>query len=262
MDSQQYAINSVLRYERIFGKHFVSTGGLETTKLFTSSLNLKPGQKVLDVGCGIGGSAFYMASKYGVNVHGIDLSKNMIEIAQKYLKEEEKNFKNNAKVSFEICDALIKQFPPKSFDIIYSRDAILHIYDKPALFKRFYEWLKPGGIVFISDYCCGDEPHTEEFKKYVQQRQYHLLTPTQYGDTLRKAGFEKVKATDRTKEFINILKKELKSFEKIKQDFINEFNKDDYEHIIEGWNSKVVRCSQGDQRWGTFTATKLPSSKL
>jgi len=262
LDSQQYATNSVLRYERIFGKHFVSTGGIETTKNFSTLLNLKPGQTVLDVGCGIGGSAFHMATSYGVNVHGIDLSKNMIELAQAKLKEEESNFTKNAKVTFEICDALIKDFKPNSFDVIYSRDAILHIYDKPALFKRFYRWLKPGGTLFISDYCCGPEPHAKDFITYVEQRQYHLLTPTQYGDTIRQAGFEKVVARDRTKEFIDILNKELKAFEKIKKDFVKEFSEEDYHHIVEGWQSKLIRCSKGDQRWGTFFAVKNAKSKL
>ena len=43
-------------------------------------LNLKPGQAVLDVGAGIGGSAFYMAEKYDVTVLGMDLSSNMVNI--------------------------------------------------------------------------------------------------------------------------------------------------------------------------------------
>lgn len=55
------SLRGILLYEKIFGRTFVSTGGLETTKEFVELLNLKPGQKVLDVGGGIGGSAFYMA---------------------------------------------------------------------------------------------------------------------------------------------------------------------------------------------------------
>lgn len=70
-----------IRYEKIFGSGFVSTGGIDTTGPFLETLNLQTGQKVLDVGCGIGGGDFYMAEKYGVEVLGIDLSSNMVGIA-------------------------------------------------------------------------------------------------------------------------------------------------------------------------------------
>ena len=52
-------------------------------------LNLKPGQKVLDIGCGSGGSAFFMARHYGVHVTGVDLSSNMISLAKDRLTREE-----------------------------------------------------------------------------------------------------------------------------------------------------------------------------
>lgn len=51
----------ILRYERIFGDNFISTGGIETTEEFVKMLNLKPKEHVLDVGSGIGGGDFYMA---------------------------------------------------------------------------------------------------------------------------------------------------------------------------------------------------------
>ena len=53
----------------------------ETTKEFVAKLGLKPGQKVLDVGCGVGGGDFYMAENFDVEVIGIDLSINMISLA-------------------------------------------------------------------------------------------------------------------------------------------------------------------------------------
>uniref|UniRef100_A0A452ZRF5 phosphoethanolamine N-methyltransferase n=1 Tax=Aegilops tauschii subsp. strangulata TaxID=200361 RepID=A0A452ZRF5_AEGTS len=70
----QYKSTGILRYERVFGEGYVSTGGFETAKEFVDKLDLKAGQKVLDVGCGIEGGDFYMAETYDVHVLVIDLS--------------------------------------------------------------------------------------------------------------------------------------------------------------------------------------------
>lgn len=89
MDGQQYTEQGIRRYEFIFGKTYLSTGGFKTTESYTKLLNLNANSRVLDVGCGIGGSAFYMARQYGCQVHGVDLSSNMISMAVKYQSEME-----------------------------------------------------------------------------------------------------------------------------------------------------------------------------
>jgi len=93
LDQNQYSRKGILRYEAIFGRTYVSVGGEETTKDFCSHLCLAPNMKVLDIGCGTGGSAFYMARRYGVDVHGVDLASNMIAIAQDYRLEMEAEVK-------------------------------------------------------------------------------------------------------------------------------------------------------------------------
>lgn len=84
-------------------------------------MDLKPGQKVLDVGCGIGGGDFYMAENFDVHVVGIDLSVNMISFAL------ERAIGLKCSVEFEVADCTTKIYPDNSFDVIYSRDTILHI---------------------------------------------------------------------------------------------------------------------------------------
>ncbi|KAB7502066.1 Phosphomethylethanolamine N-methyltransferase [Armadillidium nasatum] len=108
--------------------------GENTTKEFCLRLALKPGQKILDIGCGTGGSAFYLARQYGCLVKGVDLSSNMISIANDRLRREEKIIQD--RVSFEIGDILKVRYPDEEFNVIYSRDTILHIYEKEELFKR------------------------------------------------------------------------------------------------------------------------------
>uniref|UniRef100_A0A7C8Z6X3 phosphoethanolamine N-methyltransferase n=1 Tax=Opuntia streptacantha TaxID=393608 RepID=A0A7C8Z6X3_OPUST len=250
LDTTQYKCSGILRYERVFGSGFVSTGGLETTREFVSKLDLKPGQKVLDVGCGIGGGDFYMAENFDVEVVGIDLSINMISFAL------ERAIGLKCAVEFEVADCTKKTYPDDTFDVIYSRDTILHIQDKPALFKSFYKWLKPGGKVLISDYCKRAGQPSPEFAQYIKQRGYDLHDVQEYGQMLKDAGFDEVIAEDRTDQFIRVLQRELDCIEKDKDAFISDFSEEDYNDIVGGWKAKLVRSTMGEQRWGLFIAKK------
>jgi phosphoethanolamine N-methyltransferase len=250
LDNVQYKCSGILRYERIFGHGYVSTGGFETTKEFVDELDLKPGQKVLDVGCGIGGGDFYMAENFDVDVIGIDLSINMISFAL------ERAIGLKCSVEFEVADCTKKVYPDNTFDVIYSRDTILHIQDKPALFESFYKWLKPGGKVLISDYCRKAGTPSEEFSEYIKQRGYDLHDVQAYGQMLKDAGFEQVRAEDRTEQFMKVLQKELNKVEKEKEEFIEDFSEEDYNDIVGGWKAKLVRTASGEQRWGLFIAHK------
>ncbi|KAL6609559.1 hypothetical protein ACP70R_039528 [Stipagrostis hirtigluma subsp. patula] len=250
LDNVQYKTSGILRYERIFGEGYVSTGGIETTKEFVGMLNLKPGQQVLDVGCGIGGGDFYMAENYDVHVLGIDLSINMVSFAI------ERAIGRKCSVEFEVADCTTKDYPENSFDVIYSRDTILHIQDKPALFRSFFKWLKPGGKVLISDYCKSPGKPSEEFAAYIKQRGYDLHDVKAYGQMLENAGFHDVIAEDRTDQFLSVLRRELAEVEKNKDAFVADFSQEDYDDIVNGWNAKLKRSSAGEQRWGLFIATK------
>ncbi|KAH9503430.1 Phosphoethanolamine N-methyltransferase 3 [Bulinus truncatus] len=257
LDNKQYSSRGIHLYEKVFGRTFVSTGGLETTMEFVDKLNLQPGQRVLDVGGGIGGSAFYMAKNFGVKITLIDLSSNMINIA---LDRAHEVGCDPDKVSFEVADATKRDFPENSFDVIYCRDTILHIAEKLELFKKLYKCLKPGGKLLISDYCCSPNAHSERFKAYVKQRGYHLLSLSAYGKTLEAAGFINEVIEDRTEQFADILSQEIKKTEQIKDEFIKEFDKDGYRAIIDGWKEKLHQVKLGDHKWGLFYAEK-PNKK-
>lgn len=94
----------------------------------------------VDVGCGIGGGCAFLEKKYKAKVLGIDLSQNVVKIANE-------KYATNSNLQFEVQDALTFDVPSKSQSLVYSRDTILHIHEKPKLFAKFYDWLKPGGQV-------------------------------------------------------------------------------------------------------------------
>lgn len=254
LDQQQYSRNGVRRYEWIFGETFVCTGGLATTEWVVKRAGVKDGDRILDVGCGVGGHDFYMAEKYDVHITAVDLSVNMMSVALEHFAQRPHLAD---KIQFKMSDVMKAEFPDASFDLIYSRDAILHIADKEKLFALFYKWLAPGGRVVFTDYSKGDKPqYSEEFKRYVAQRQYHLLTVPQYEQLLKKSGFVNVQADDITEDTVRTLRVELEKLESRKAEFLKEFSAEDYNCLKQGWEAKIKRGTDGDQAWCLCYAEK------
>lgn len=252
----QYSRTGILRYEKVFGAGYVSTGGPETTAYLCSKLGdaLRPGVRVLDVGSGIGGAAFHLAREYGAAVTGIDLSPEMVAIARERSQEEGEP----SSVTFVLGDILTMPFDGK-FDVVWSRDALMHLPDKPRLFARLHDLLAPGGRVVITDYARGTTPGSPEFRAYVEQTGYHLTDPASYGRLLEGAGFTSVVVEDATEKFIDILERETERLTARRSDFLASFSEQDLNYLVERWMMKVRFCQAGDMKWGIYQALKNAS---
>jgi phosphoethanolamine N-methyltransferase len=249
----QYTRAGILRYERVFGTDYVSTGGHATTEDLCARLgdSLKPGVRVLDVGSGIGGAAFHLARKYGARVVGIDLAGHMIDIAN----ERTAQYGLGDSVTSILGDVLTTDFPEK-FDIVWSRDALMHVPDKARLFSRLFSLLNPGGRIVITDYARGKTPGSPEFEAYIAKTGYSVVEPEQYGQYLRDAGFTDVVVDDATGKFIEILRDEVRRLQAERTDFVGAFSEADLSYIIERWEMKVRFCQAGDMKWGIYLGTK------
>ncbi len=247
----QYSRTSILRYEMIFGPGYVSTGGAATTEDLCRRIQgaLKPGARVLDVGSGIGGAAFHLARTYGARVIGIDLAQEMIAIA---LERAEKESLGDQVVSI-LGDVLVTDFP-EPFDIVWSRDALMHIPDKPRLFSRLRSLMAPGGTLVITDYARGKTPGSPAFEEYIKKTGYHVVEPAQYGKLLEQAGFTDVVVDDATAKFIEILESEADRLRTNRSEFLTVFPENDLNYLVERWAMKVGFCKNGDMKWGIYTA--------
>eukprot|EP00923_Selenidium_pygospionis_P041718 GHVN01072402.1.p1 GENE.GHVN01072402.1~~GHVN01072402.1.p1 ORF type:complete len:351 (-),score=43.07 GHVN01072402.1:261-1175(-) len=254
LDKNQYATKNILRYEFIFGAGYISTGGGDTTLDITQH-TLKPlfaneQPYVVDVGCGIGGGDAHLADALNCSVLGLDLSENVIAIAKD-------RYGDRKDLEFKAGDALTVTIPSSTVDLVYSRDSILHVKDKNKLFTNFYSWCKPGGYIFISDYCSAPKSDwSEEFSVYVDQRGYHLLTVDLYAAELEKCGFEVLKKHNKSEQFAEVLEVELERATNRRDEFITHFSEEEYDNLLAGWQSKISRVKKGEQQWGHFLARK------
>ena len=249
----QYTRNGILRYEKVFGDGYISTGGHSTTEYLISKIEpaLKRGARVLDVGSGIGGAAFHLARKYGCIVTGIDLSPEMVNIALDRAKEAD----DLNGVQTILGDVLTESFP-EAFDVIWSRDALMHIPDKTRLFKRLYDLNAPGGRLVITDYARGTTDGSPEFQAYIKSTGYHVVDPASYGQLIEGAGYKEVQAEDATDRFVSILERELDFLATNRADFLESFSEDDLNYLVARWQMKVGFCKAGDMKWGIYSATR------
>jgi phosphoethanolamine N-methyltransferase len=249
LDAGQYTLDEIRKYEAVYGRNFVSPGGEATTRALLKLVTLQPNMLVLDVGCGLGGAAFVLASSFGLRVHGIDLSRNMLQLAQERYQQAQQTYAGPLAVSFEHADILHYDCPA-SYDLVHSRDVFLHIHDKARLLAAIMRSLRPGGHLLFTDYLCRAGEQSAEFAAYIHSRGYDLHSLADYHQLLVAAGFIVTLAEDRTAEFIAILERELAGLE------TTQLSPAERSALAQSWQGKIHRARAGEQRWGVFVAQK------
>ena len=117
------------------------TRGVLATAELAGAAGLKAGDEVLDIGCGIGGPARYLASMFGCNVTGVDLSPSFVEAAE-YLTAR---CGLADRVTFNVGDALHLPSDDGAFNTVFLQHVAMNIADRPALYTGVRRVLKPGG---------------------------------------------------------------------------------------------------------------------
>lgn len=124
-------------------------------------VNPKPGERVLDAGCGIGGSSMWLARTFGVNTVGISLSANELERARRYAKA--KGLEDQC--TFQQEDFIATSFPDESFDIVWAQESVCHTIHKDAFCAEAYRLLKPGGRMVMEDWFRPRRPYDAKDEK-------------------------------------------------------------------------------------------------
>lgn len=248
-----YTTDQILKWERYYGKHFQSPGGESATRDLLLRLGLQAGEKVLEIGCGQGGPAMYMARYYGVHVHGIEFSQNMFNLGTERLAVEEACVKQ--RVHYELADATTVQLKKDFYDVIYSKDAILHIKDKTKLYKNCKGAVCPGGRLFITDWCRGDKQLSQSFTDFFYKSAYNIETISSNVQHMEAAGFKDVKAEDLTQEMIKNIEHSLQQFRSTKQGFIKDFDAESYKAIENRFSQYAFWARTGEFVWALFTAS-------
>jgi tocopherol O-methyltransferase len=121
---------------------------LNMNRALADRIGVRPGQRVLDAGCGVGGSAVWLALTRDVAVAGVTLVASQVARAQRHAETSHVA----ERVSFEQQDYTHTTFPDGSFDVVWALESVCHAPDKQLFVKEARRLLKPGGRLGMVEY--------------------------------------------------------------------------------------------------------------
>src|SRR5262245_195881 len=161
-------------------------GGRQASEDFLGQLDLSPETQVLDVGCGLGGAARFVASRYGCHVTGIDLTPEFIETAKALCRW----VGLDSRVSLHQGSALEMPFADSLFDRAYMLHVGMNIDDKAKLCLEVSRVLRPSSLFGIYDIMStGDGELTFPVPWATTATFSAVAKPAQYREALERTGF-------------------------------------------------------------------------
>ncbi|WP_431298835.1 class I SAM-dependent methyltransferase [Tabrizicola sp. BL-A-41-H6] len=196
------------KLELIWGEGFMSPGGPAEVARIVGGRPLD-GCEVLDIGCGLGGADIALVVTHGAaSVTGIDVQAELIEgashrVARQGLSE---------RIRFVQIVPGPLPFANESFDVVFSKDALLHVADKAAIYREAFRVLRPGGRLMVSDWLRGQgdgiDGIVDDFVAAAGHA-FHMVTLPQISAHVAAAGFTEVETEDRGMWYLGEAKEEL-----------------------------------------------------
>jgi cyclopropane fatty-acyl-phospholipid synthase-like methyltransferase len=142
-----------------FGYADETTGGhtdalKNMNRVLARRASIQPGDRVLDAGCGVGGSTLWLARERDADVVGITPVASQVMRARRYAAARGMA----DRVRFEQADYAATSFPDASFDVVWTLEALCHAPSKAAFYREAARLLRPGGRLIVAEYVRADRP--------------------------------------------------------------------------------------------------------
>jgi len=166
-----------------FTKHI---GGLKATNEMIELCHINQGKYVLDVGCGVGRTACYIAKKYGCKVVGIDITERMVQGSRERAKREDVE----DKVKFQVADIQDLPFEDSLFDVVIGESVTAFPEDKQKAVSEYIRVTKQGGYVGINEATWMKIPPPELAEYFSHITGAKPETSDDWGGLLKGSGLE------------------------------------------------------------------------
>ncbi|MDH3453161.1 MAG: methyltransferase domain-containing protein [Gammaproteobacteria bacterium] len=241
--------------EWMWGEGFLSPGGRDEVAEILSGVVLDD-KRVLDIGCGIGGVDVLLVAEFGAeHVTGIDVETPLLakaaQTAQRAGVVE--------RVAFELVTPGRLPFDDGCFDVVFSKDSMIHIPDKVQIYTEIKRVLKPGGRLAFSDWFGSTQPDTAEFLAWLDivGLTFNLGTLDDAAALLAELGFVAIQTNDRNAWYGAYMERELatmlgENFEKL----VIHLGREAAEHRLKSSSLKKQVVDQGLLRPGHIRAVR------
>ena len=247
---------SIAFLAQLWGEGFMSPGGPEEVARVIGEVDLT-GTTVLDIGCGAGGPTVSLALDHGAGrVVGIDVEEPGRAAAQALVDRRGVG----DRVEIRLVEPGPFPFDDATFDVVFSKDSIIHITDKAALAAEAFRVLTPGGWFLASDWLIShDGEPSPEMADYLRKENldFGMASPATYRAALEAAGFVDIALDDRHRWYFGVAQQELARLTGPERPRFEELaTRQEIADQIETWTAMLVVLETGEHCPHHFRARK------
>lgn len=203
-----YPEESAGKLQLIWGDGFLSPGGPAEIARILGSRSVA-GLSILDIGSGAGGADVVLIRDHAASrVIGIDVAPGLVELAA----ARARRLHLHDRIEYQLVQPGALPFPDASFDAVFSKDAIIHVDDKHALYAEMFRVLRPGGHLLVSDWLGSDDaslvPLTREFIE-ASGHNFAMVSLSYVGRLVSSLGFSEIELEDRQAWYAVVATEEL-----------------------------------------------------
>jgi len=232
-------------------------GGLAATDALARHAKINESTHVLDLCCGLGGPARYLAYHHGCRVTGVDMNTDRLAGAVRLTERT----KLEDRVLFHHANALQTGLADETFDVIVSQEAFCHIPDKKTLIAECVRLLKPGGCIVYTDILARNSMTNEIRSRLESEMAFsELSTLEQYCHLLEEKGCQVVKVEDLSDDWAQILIDRLAMYRSLKEQTVSSFGLAHFQKWDRTYSFFVDLYRSGELGGGRFVARKPKST--
>src|SRR5450631_2652340 len=240
----------------IWGDGYLSPGGAAEVARLLEGSDIG-GCAVLDIGCGLGAIDELLVKRYhAASVIGIDVDPSLLERMQERI---ERAGMTDRIQGLQVAGGPLP-FADASFDVVFSKDSLVQIPDKPAIFAEVLRVLRPGGRFIASDWLRGGTgAYSHEMMEFFRLEgiAYNMASLDESAAALRTAGFVEVDIRDRHDWYLALARRELEAMRGVLNALIvSRIGTQRAQHFIDNWRQLALVLERGELRPGHLKATK------